>query len=205
MTLTVERTGLTEPTVIQWFEFFREICSTWLIQNPRQIGGPGIIVQIDETLMAKRKHNVGHRVEQRWVFGGYCPTTKEGFLELIQDKSANTLHPLIRKYIAPGSIIHSDCHRTYISIPRIPVQPPYQHANVNHSQNFVDPVTGAHTNHVECYWKNAKMRFKQMCGVHNTMLPSHLDEFLWRERYGKTPMDAFNSLLHQISVLYPTP
>ncbi len=155
--------------------------------------------------MAKRKNNVGHVVEQRWVFGGYCPTSKLGFLELVPDRTAQTLLPIIRKYIAPGSIIHSDMWASYHNIPALPVQPQYQHLTVNHTRNFVCPITGACTNHVECYWKNCKARFKSMCGVHNSMLASHLDEFLWREFHDKTGPEALDAILLHISQYHATP
>ena len=56
------------------------------------------------------------------------------------------------------------------------------HATVNHSLEFVNPVTGVHTQHVESYWNRVKMKFKRMKGVHDTMLSSYLDEYMWRER-----------------------
>ena len=194
-----------EPTVVFWFQQFRDVCSNWLVANPRQIGGNGAIVQIDESLMAKRKNNVGHVVQQRWVFGGVCPATGQGFLGLVPNRNANTLLPLIVRHIAPGSIIHSDQWAAYNGIANLPVQPPFQHLTVNHSQNFVCPVTGAHTNHVECYWKNAKKRFKAMCGVQNSTLDSHLDEFLWRQIHGSTPQTTLDTLLAHIAAYRPTP
>ena len=59
-----------------------------------------------QSLMAKRKYNVGHGVRQRWVFGGVCQHGR-GFLQLVPDRSAATLLPIIRDHIAPGTIIHS--------------------------------------------------------------------------------------------------
>ena len=157
---TIGFTGLSETTVIQWFAYFRDVCSWWLNNNPYQIGGPGLVVEIDESLISRRKNNVG-RVpdEPKWVFGAVCRDTRRGFLQIVDnDRSAARLLPLIQEHIAPGSIIHSDGWAAYNGIANLPVQPPYQHLMVNHSENFVDPITGACTNLVENYWKNCKRR-----------------------------------------------
>ncbi|QQP51686.1 Uncharacterized protein FKW44_013120 [Caligus rogercresseyi] len=181
---------ITTKTAIMWYKSFRDVCSQILNRYPYKIGGPGMVVQIDESLMAKRKYHRGHLVPERWVFGGYCPNTKEGFLFMVENRSATVLLPLIVENAAYGGI------------PQLPVLPPFQHEVVNHSQNFVDPGTGAHTNNVECYWKNAKRRFKSMAGVHDTTLSGHLDEFKWREKYGRSPREAFDNLFKQIAELY---
>ena len=44
-----------------------------------------------------------------------------------------------------------------------------------------------------------------MRGVRRESLPSYLDEFMWRERYGHTSNDAFTNLLQQIAVKHPLP
>ncbi|RUS91354.1 hypothetical protein EGW08_000871 [Elysia chlorotica] len=133
------------------FSYFWEICSHHLTNNHYQIGGVGQVVKIDESLVAKHKYNRGHNVDQRWVFGGICPATGEGFLQLIPNKSAATLLPLIQE---PGSIIQSDGNPSYNNTVNLPVNPLYQHLVVIHDQNCVDPITRACTNHMECYWKN---------------------------------------------------
>eukprot|EP00094_Tigriopus_californicus_P013189 TCALIF_12755-PA protein Name:"Protein of unknown function" AED:0.70 eAED:0.71 QI:0/0/0/0.5/1/1/2/0/86 len=83
------------------------------------------------------------------------------------------------------------------------VHPPFTHSTVNHSQNFVNPANGACTNHVEVYWKNAKQKLKAMNGTSSDVLPSHLDEFMWREIHGRDGKDAFDNLLEHISEWYP--
>lgn len=63
----------------------------------------------------------------------------------------------------------------------------------------MDLTSGAHTNNVEAYWKRAKAVFKQMNGTSKDMVPSYLDEFMWKERYGSTFDLAFINILRHIS------
>lgn len=202
---TTAMIGLSHVSVIQWFAYFRDVCSHKLVNNPIQIGGAGIVVEIDESVVARRKYHQGHLVPERWVFGGIDPSTNIGFLTTVENRNADTLLPIIERYIAPGSIIHSDQWAAYNGIININVLPPYQHLTVNHTENFVDPATGATTNHVECMWKNCKRRFKTMQGVHSSMLAGHLDEFMWRQQYAPSHSAAFDNLLSHIADWYPTP
>ena len=84
-----------------------------------------------------------------------------------------------------------------------PVSREYTHQTVNHSQNFVNPVTGAHTNSVEGYWSCVKRQMRRQ-GVMNTsdnLFPSYLLESLWRKRFSR--QDLFETLIFCISEQYP--
>ena len=61
------------------------------------IGGPGSIVEIDESKFGKRKYHRGHRVEGQWVFGGYERETGKSFLVPVERRDAETLLPIILK------------------------------------------------------------------------------------------------------------
>jgi len=76
--------------------------------HPYKIGGPELSVEIDESVISKRKYHRGRMVPERWIFDGYCCTSGRGFLELVPDRSAEKLLPLVQKYIHPGSLILSD-------------------------------------------------------------------------------------------------
>ncbi len=135
---------------------------------------------------------------ERWIFGGYDTTTKLGFLHEVDDRSASTLLPLIKKYILPGTVIHSDSWPSYRRVRHIPVQ----HLTVNHSRNFVDPVTGACTNAAEGMWRRAKRKIVAANGTSRGLLAGYLEEYLWRERNRKNGPSAFQSILRHIAQWY---
>ena len=43
---------VTEATACAVYQWLREVCTTHLLHTPIRLGGPGIIVQIDESLMS---------------------------------------------------------------------------------------------------------------------------------------------------------
>ena len=117
-------------------------------------------------------------------------------MQLVDSRDAATLLPIIRAHTTLGTIIHSDEWAAYSTISRD--IPHVQHATVNHTIAFVNRTNGVHTQNIESYWNRVKKKFKTMKGVHSHQLASYLDEFMWRERYGRTNEEAFNSILTDI-------
>ena len=154
-------------------------------------------------MVLPRKYHRGRLVREIRVFGLYDVTTKKEVIQIIYDRTRNTLLPLIERYVVPGSIIHSDQWASYMggAITAIPVIPPYIHNSVNHHHNFC-PQDGTRTNDVECFWKNMKMKFKAMSGTKRALLAGYLDEFLWRQYNGNKTLTVFDNLLEQISQYY---
>ena len=66
-----------EHFVVASNHYCRNIAVSHFINNYVQIGGPGHIVEIDESLFCRRKYNLARIVPEQWVFGGYDPATKE--------------------------------------------------------------------------------------------------------------------------------
>ena len=52
------------------YSYAREVCDS-ILQNHENniIGGPGAIVEIDESKFGKRKYHKRRRVDRVWVFG----------------------------------------------------------------------------------------------------------------------------------------
>ena len=92
-------------------------------------------------------------------------------MEAVTDRKAETMLAIIQKWIAPGSIICSDCWIGYDKIPSF--SEGYQRATVNHSKNFADPETGTCTNSIESDWRHAKGLFPRY-GTRPEMYTSYL-------------------------------
>ena len=49
-----EEAEVTRTTGVQVYQYFRDVCTAKLLQAPILLGGPGIIVQIDESLYRRK-------------------------------------------------------------------------------------------------------------------------------------------------------
>ncbi|KAF0775071.1 hypothetical protein AaE_001229, partial [Aphanomyces astaci] len=75
-----------------------------------------------------------------------------------------------------GSYVSSNEQHTLANNPLLADQG-YTHEWVNHTENFVNPINGAHTQSIEGAWEIRIKRFsKAMRGMHRPHLPSYLDE-----------------------------
>ncbi|KIH59348.1 hypothetical protein ANCDUO_10422 [Ancylostoma duodenale] len=64
--------GIDHSTVLQWEQYFRDLCREYFLRNRSVLGGIGHVVEIDETCVTKRKYNGGRWVQRhQWLFGGY--------------------------------------------------------------------------------------------------------------------------------------
>ena len=124
-----------------------------------------------------------------------------GCMEVVARRDAATLLPIINDHVAPGTEVWSDEWSAYNHVGSLPNVD--RHRTVNHSANFVDPVTGVHTNHIESYWSRVKHKLKKMKGCSRRLLDGYIDEFMWKERYGSTRRDAFKNLCRDIALWYP--
>ena len=110
----------------------------------------------------------------------------------VPDRSAQTLLPIMQRHLRSGTKVpvYSDSWAAYRDVQQLSAV--VQHQMVNHSLNFVHPVTGVQTQNVESYW------------VHNDMLTSYMDEFMWRERHGgSSAPTVMASMCRDISLKYP--
>ena len=127
-------------------------------------------------------------------------TPFHGYLEVVSHRDAATSLPIIQAHVWPGTIIWSNQWRAYSNVSGLPN---VGHETVNHSVEFKKSVTGVHTNNIESYWKQVKGKLKKMKGCKYEFIPSYLDEFLWKDKYGSSSVDVFSILLRDIALQYP--
>jgi transposase-like protein len=156
-----------------------------------KIGGPGIIVEIDESKFGQVKYHRGHRVEGVWIFG-MVERTKERRIVFVKvdNRKKETLEELLKKYVHEDSIIYSDCWKAYNNLSSLFAS----HATVNHSENFVDPETKVHTNTIEGNWAGVK---KQVSPVHRTKvyIELYLIRYVLRRNFKSKIFDEVIKLL----------
>lgn len=203
--VTAERLQISEQTVSHYFKDFRNVCTWKLLQTPIELGGVDCVVEIDESMFAKAKYNVGHAMyrPQQWIFAIYDTISKQGYLRLVDQRNADTLIPIIQEIVRPGSIIFSDEWPAYARLDQLPRPQPYRHYTVNHRHHYVDPLSQCTTNHVEGYWARTKKTVKQQNGMQRHTIPSYMDQQMWFDRYRQDIGSAFLHLMEHISQKYP--
>ena len=175
LTVTTHSTA----TITDYFSHYRDLVSGSLDNNDTIVGGEGVFVEIDESKFAKRKSHRGHPVKGCWVVGGVERTEARGlFVEVVAERSRETLLEVIARHVRPGSIVLTDLWRGYAELGNIL---PVEHRSVNHSRWFVDPIDGTHTNTIEGTWCGIKRKIPIRNRNADT-IDKHLLEFIWRRK-----------------------
>lgn len=97
------------------------------------------------------------------------------YTHIIRRADQQTLEPIIRLVVEPGSTIFSDEWRGFARLKR----DKYKHRTVNHSESYVSKH-GVHINGIESFWSFAKRRLAQFNGISQQTLPLHIKECEFR-------------------------
>jgi hypothetical protein len=178
-------TGWSRQKVFSYLRFAQDLVATVATTHPNdntpapQIGGDGIIVEIDDESnpFEKRKlHKLEFPGEGAWLFGGVENTLKRRyFCVVVEDRAPETLISVIHKFVAPGSIIRSDC---WSANDIIEVQEDAEYICGTESHHapllMMDPLLGAIPS-----WYSLK-RSAESRKRGKKQQPSFLFEYIWR-------------------------
>ncbi len=133
----------------------KNLLAKYLLSMPK-LGGSGIIVEVDESKFGRRKYNRGHLVEGVWVLGIVERAESRRIVLIpIKQRNAASLIKILKRFVNKYSSIYSDGWRGYSCVEKFFSS----HDIVNHKYNFVDPLTGVHTNTIEGNWSSINVQY----------------------------------------------
>ncbi|KAG0442270.1 hypothetical protein DMUE_0398 [Dictyocoela muelleri] len=145
--------------------------------SSNKLGGPGVIVQVDETMLNyKVKSHRGRSPRNKT--DALCIVEVRGgitrcFATIIENKSQNTIVPIICQQVCSNSIIHTDEHGAYRNLREFFET----HNTVCHKYSFINRTTGANTQAVESFHNELKLAIKRRKGVYTDNRDKFLKEF----------------------------
>ncbi|XP_063065520.1 uncharacterized protein LOC134457436 [Engraulis encrasicolus] len=176
------------PTLSKMAQTIRVVCKRAMKDYTRRhgqvVGDGGEFAVIDESCFRhKRKYHRGRAAatwrRRRWVFGilGVRNQQRRPILRLVRRRGRGNLIPIVVKHVRPGATVISDEWGAYRGAL---AGLGYTHFTVNHSRWFVDPQTGAHTQHVERAWLQFKSTAWRLRGNQTeAILKEHLSLIEW--------------------------
>lgn len=213
-------TGHGVQAVTDWKNLMREVCQQSLEAEPKMVGTATDPIQIDESFFSgRRKYGKGRLLKGNisnwgeedpddpitfgvdnpnwcWVLGIYSNKNDVRFLR-VRDRSSATLIPIIERYVEGGSWIVTDLWGGYNALGNHG----FVHKTVNHSENYVDPETGYHTQGIERAWRTAKLYLRTEMG-NRRLFQSHLDEAAWKMKHGSDHEDVLPTYIDDIKTFY---
>ena len=115
-----------------------------------------------------------------------------------KDETA-TLTQILQRVLLPSSEVHSDDWAAYrnlhVHVPNVTV-----HRTVVHQDNFVDRVTGIHTQEVESAWARLKYNIKKEKDIRHGD-HDFLNQQMWRDWRGLD--STFENFITLVSNHYP--
>lgn len=181
---TAKKIDLSKNSVYKAFNNIRKVC---LKDVPEIFSGT---IEVDETYLGGQKKNknkkqLAKEPESKRGFGTakqpvFGILTRQGkvFAQLIDDREAEDLLPIITKQVKAGSKICSDTWRAYTGL----AAKGYVHRTVEHGEK--EYVKGKnHINGLEGFWGYLKRKLAAKGGVRRRYLNLYLSEYVWRYNY----------------------
>ncbi|KAG0438105.1 hypothetical protein DMUE_3302 [Dictyocoela muelleri] len=154
--------------------------------HPVFLGGPGKILQIDETVISRRgiimnpTTHLDEIADTVWILGIIeCDNKDRFFLKRLPDRRISTITQALEGIVHVGSILCSDGYPSY---PAVAENLCLEHRVVNHSRDFVNEE-GEHTNDIESFWSHLKSSMRKENGVKRINIDEWLGEYTFKRRY----------------------
>lgn len=169
--------GVTQKTA--WFMLHRIRLSMHQGSFLTKLGGEGKEVEMDETFIGGKARNMHASRRRRLMIGQRGMINKTivvGIKErggkvraqIIEDRTKETLHPIIKEHVQKGSALYTDELSAYDGL-----QNEYGHQVINHAEKYVSGLV--HTNGMENFWSLLK---RGLGGTYVAVEPFHLFRYI---------------------------
>ena len=114
-----------------------------------------------------------------WVFGVISTehSSCRGYFQVVRRRDRRKLSNILQRVLLPGSEVHTDDRAAYRNL-HLYVPNVTMHRIVVRQNNFVDPVTGVHTQEAKSAWARAKYHVKREKGIHQGDVQDFLKKFV---------------------------
>jgi transposase len=137
-------------------------------------------VEIDESYFGgHRKGKRGRGAAGKIAVFGLLKRGGKVYTQMIADCRKDTLLPIIRRRVAPDSVVYSDTFTSYNTL----WAEGYHHVRISHDQTLAQPG-GRHINGIENFWNQAKRHLRRFNAVPKETFCLFLKECEWRFHCG---------------------
>lgn len=159
------------------------------IENYNELGGEGVIVESDESFYGgknknrhaskKVKNSQGRSFKDKTAVTGMVERGGKLTAIVTINTAPQVMQPVVKKYVAKGSILISDDWKGYDGLNTHYHQYTIKHADKGYKHDYDSSVI--HTNTIEGAWKIMKNSLRDMYNhVSRKHLQTYVDEFVFR-------------------------
>lgn len=135
------------------------------------IGGPGDVVEIDETLVGGVATGKGSGYKaNKTAIVGMMERGGDVVTVVVQSRRREPMLRVIHENVLPGTTIHTDEFGSYRGLDHCG----FRHTTVNHKSGEYVSATGATVNAIESYWAQLK---RGINGTHISVSGKHLEKY----------------------------
>ncbi len=156
------------------------------VDGDTPVGGPGEVVEIDETLIggSVKGKGSGYKANKTAIVG-MMERGGEIVTKVVKSRRRDAMTGLIHENVLPGTTVHTDEFGSYRHLDACG----FQHETVTHKiGQYVSP-TGATVNGIESYWSQLK---RSINGTHVSVSGKHLEKYAkeFEYRFNRRGHDA---------------
>lgn len=167
--------GVTYKTAWRMCHEIRKYMASLDSDDP--LGGPGEIVEIDETLVGGSVSGKGSGYKgNKTCVVGMLERDGELITRVVSSRTKPAMHALINAHVLPGTTVHTDEFGGYKDL----ALNGYRHIRVDHSAKVYATKAGAGVNAIEGFWAALK---RGISGTHIHVSGKHLPKYLGEFEY----------------------